>query len=81
MEYEKIKQLMDDMGNSKLTSIQIEFPDGTRINMEKNITKETLIVDNKETVIDNNSKENTRDEKQNIAFAVNVYNVHDLSGL
>ena len=36
MEYEKIKQLMMDMGNSKLTSIDIEFPDGVKIKMEKN---------------------------------------------
>ena len=38
MEYEKIKQLMIDMGNSKLTSIDIEFPDGVKIKMEKNAT-------------------------------------------
>ena len=38
MEYEKIKQLMIDMGNSKLTSIDIEFPDGVKIKMEKNVT-------------------------------------------
>ena len=36
MEYDKIKQLMIDMGNSKLTSIDIEFPDGVKIKMEKN---------------------------------------------
>ena len=35
MEYEQIKKLMDDMGNSKLTSIDIEFPDGIKIKMEK----------------------------------------------
>ena len=35
MEYEKIKQLMDDMGNSKLSSIEIDFPDGTKISMAK----------------------------------------------
>ena len=35
MEYEKIKKLMDDMGNSKLTSIDIDFPDGTKIIMKK----------------------------------------------
>ena len=35
MEYEKIKKLMDDMGNSKLTSIDIDFPDGTKISMKK----------------------------------------------
>lgn len=52
MEYEKIKQLMEDMGNSKLTEIDIEFPDGTKINMKKeerqiikiaeNVPEETL---------------------------------------
>lgn len=35
MEYEKIKQLIEDMGNSKLTKIEIEFPDGTKIKMKK----------------------------------------------
>lgn len=48
MEYEKIKQLMDDMGNSKLTSIDIEFPDGVKIKMEKK--KEVQVVSNQETV-------------------------------
>lgn len=38
MEYEKIKQLMEDMGNSKLTSVDIEFPDGTKIKMERNVS-------------------------------------------
>ena len=41
MEYEKIKQLMDDMGNSKLSAIDIEFPDGVKIKMEK---KENVVV-------------------------------------
>lgn len=40
MEYEKIKQLMEDMGNSKLTDIDIEFPDGTKISMKKQTTVE-----------------------------------------
>lgn len=35
MEYEKIKQLIDDMGNSNLSSINIDFPDGTKISMTK----------------------------------------------
>ena len=45
MEYEKIKQLMDDMGNSKLTNIDIEFPDGTKLRMKK----ENAIVNNTTT--------------------------------
>ena len=35
MEYDKIKELIDDMGNSKLTSLDVEFPDGTKVKMEK----------------------------------------------
>lgn len=46
MEYEKIKQLMEDMGNSKLTDIDIEFPDGTKISMKK------------QTIIGETSREN-----------------------
>lgn len=38
MEYEQIKKLMDDMGESKLTSVDIEFPDGIKISMKKNDT-------------------------------------------
>ena len=35
MEYKQIKRLMDDMGDSKLTAIDIEFPDGIKISMKK----------------------------------------------
>ena len=38
MEYEKIRQLIKDMGNSKLTSVDIEFPDGVKIKMEKKVS-------------------------------------------
>lgn len=44
MEYEKIKQLMEDMGNSKLTAIDIDFPDGTKISMKKEVKQEKIIV-------------------------------------
>ena len=36
MEYDQIKKLIEDMGNSNLTSINIEFPNGLKLNMEKN---------------------------------------------
>ena len=36
MDYKEIKKLMDDMGNSKLDSLEIEFPDGVKISMKKN---------------------------------------------
>ena len=35
MDYENIKKLIDDMGSSKLSSLQIDFPDGTKISMKK----------------------------------------------
>jgi len=44
MEYEKIKQLMEDMGNSKLTAIDIDFPDGTKISMKKE--EKQVVVEN-----------------------------------
>lgn len=59
MEYEKIKQLMDDMGNSKLTNIDIEFPDGTKLSMKK----ENVVVNNTTTnnVIENTSVDKNKD--------------------
>ena len=39
MDYKDIKKLMDDMGNSKLDSLEIEFPDGVKISMTKNSNK------------------------------------------
>ena len=37
MEYEEIKKLMEDMGESKIDSLEIEFPEGTKISMKKEI--------------------------------------------
>lgn len=46
MEYEKIKQLMEDMGNSKLTAIDIDFPDGTKIRMKKEEKQVVTVAEN-----------------------------------
>lgn len=55
MEYEKIKQLMEDMGNSKLTEINVDFPDGTKISMKKELKKETIVVNQADTkLVENN---------------------------
>ena len=35
MEYEKIKQLIDDMSNSQLTELNVEIPEGVKISMKK----------------------------------------------
>ncbi len=62
MEYEKIKQLMEDMGNSKLTSINIDFPDGTKISMQKEkiVEKEIQI----EKVYESKISQNTNPDNE-----------------
>lgn len=50
MEYEKIKELINAMDNSKLNSLDIEFPDGIKISMEKYETS-------------NNNSNDSKDEK------------------
>ena len=43
MEYKDIKKLMDDMGNSKLEELEIEFPDGVKISMKKSEKREVIV--------------------------------------
>lgn len=38
MEYTEIQKLIDSMGESKLTDLEIEFADGTKISMKKSLT-------------------------------------------
>ena len=69
MEYEKIKQLIDEMGNSRLTEIDIEFPDGTKISMKKDKIQERIIQNTsiiKNDTIENQIKEDTTEKKGNI---------------
>ncbi len=64
MEYEKIKQLMDDMGNSKLTSLDIEFPDGIKIKMEKNTSKQVVVTNVEEPITVEDSHSNSTISKE-----------------
>ena len=66
MEYEKIKQLIDDVGNSKLTELEIEFPDGTKIKVKKDAITEKVIVNQNTEVIEEASfeKEIKKETKQ-----------------
>lgn len=76
MEYEKIKQLMEDMGNSKLTAIDIDFPDGTKISMKKeekqvvkvteNTPVENLLTREEVNVEINNEKQEEKVEEGNV---------------
>ena len=70
MEYDKIKQLMDDMGNSKLTSIEIDFPDGMKISMKKEekqvvkVTEVQEVVESKNTESNENVKQKTAEPQE-----------------
>ncbi len=74
MEYDKIKQLMEDMGNSKLTEIAIDFPDGTKISMkkeEKQVVVET--VSTKEALkVESVEVKETKHEKEEKVLEGNV---------
>ena len=76
MEYEKIKQLMDDMGNSKLTSLDIEFPDGIKIKMEKNNGKQVVVTKLEEQIVKeafhSNSSNISKDEQKEITEEGNI---------
>ena len=65
MEYEKIKKLMDDMGNSKLTSIDIEFPDGIKIKMEKNNEKQVVVTNIEEQITKEQNNNNAISKEEN----------------
>lgn len=64
MEYDKIKQLMEDMGNSKLTSIDIDFADGTKIKMTK---QNNQTIENNCVIEENNNKQEKIEKLQGIA--------------
>lgn len=68
MEYEKIEKLIEDMGKSKLTELEIEFPEGLKISMKKENGK----VDEKEhskndvdELIEENTSKNIVNQEQN----------------
>ena len=63
MEYDKIKQLMNDMSNSKLTELEVEFPEGLKISMKKSETHQQLVISEKEQKLCENAVENNIEVK------------------
>ena len=62
--YNEIKKIIEEMGNSNLDSLEIEFPNGLKIKMDKKTEKTTApVVSNK--VINNIQPENTSQEEEN----------------
>ena len=70
MEYSDIKKLIEDMGNSKLTSLDIEFPDGIKIKMEKNDEKiiQEVVSYNSNNVITKENIEVQESKIENVKF-------------
>ena len=46
MQYDEIKRLINDVGNSNIDDISLEFPDGLKINIKKNSSEVNTIVNN-----------------------------------
>lgn len=65
MDYKEIKQLMDDMGESKLDSLEIEFPEGIKISMTKNVKEQLVMPKGNETI---KEKEVYEQNKYNVDF-------------
>ena len=68
MNYEDIKKLIDDMGESKLNSLDIEFPDGIKISMRKEENsgaKNKIVSEIQEKIVQNDNMEKIGNEEKN----------------
>lgn len=68
MNYDDIKKLIDDMGESKLNSLDIEFPEGIKISMKKeenSDTKNKIVSETKETIVQNDNIEEIQNKEKN----------------
>lgn len=75
MDYKDIKKLIDDMGNSNLDSLEIEFPEGIKISMTKNTKKEVVIASANPSVIEGSAPMTTPVVREDRGTAlVNVKN-------
>lgn len=75
MEYDKIKQLMEDMGNSKLTSIDIDFPDGTKISMKKEEKQVVKVIETQEIAESKKVNTTTNVEENNVETTEESFNI------
>ncbi len=64
MEYKDIKRLMDDVGSSKLSEVEIEFPDGTKVSLKKDDERQKII--EKEVPVVENKVQNVNVEKPQV---------------
>ena len=62
MNYDEIEKLIETMGNSKLDSLEIEFPEGIKISMTKSSNVKTK--ENVEMIIEEEKNVETKIEKE-----------------
>ena len=62
MNYDEIEKLIETMGNSKLDSLEIEFPEGIKISMTKSSNVKTK--ENVEMITEEEKKVETKIEKE-----------------
>ncbi|MBE5806002.1 MAG: acetyl-CoA carboxylase biotin carboxyl carrier protein [Clostridiales bacterium] len=67
MDYKDIKKLIDDMGNSKLDEIKIEFPEGMKIEMKKNVGEKVFV--------NSNIQQIEKEDIQNMSIQKNDENI------
>lgn len=74
MEYTEIQKLIDSMGESKLTDLDIEFADGTKISMKKTNTAvavpSTPVTETTATIVSNVKVEATTEQPRTAANIV-----------
>lgn len=59
MDYNEIKNLINDIGKSNVDEVSLEFPDGIKISVKKNSSSSQIIKENVTTSTTNNVKTET----------------------
>ena len=59
MDYNEIKNLINDIGKSNVDEVSLEFPDGIKISVKKNIAPTQVVKENVTEVRENNVKTET----------------------
>ena len=64
MEYEQIKKIINDMSQSSLSSLNIEFPDGVKINLTKDTSGNGNNITPVQTIVTTQKSEEKANQKE-----------------
>jgi len=62
--YDEIKKIIEDMGASNLDSLEIEFPNGLKIKMDKGNDEKSISIPQKQVILDENVQDIDKTEKE-----------------